>query len=195
MIVKSSRTVVWSSRPRVTWAATCTRASGPGPMGASGTLKTGKKANPATATQAIQNIVIYSTFNLLVREADIEHLLWFVSQHWTWWQDDIRTRWHYDMMTQWHDHMMTFWHDNMLTRWHDDRKLCRRLIVWYILLSDHNWVLVCRRAVPGDLWPERRTVEWYRQLQSWWRSWIRLPIQPQGWVISTLKTHFYSKDH
>ena len=39
-----------------------------------------------------------------------------------------------DQMTGWLDDWMTGWPDVQMTRWPDDRKLCRRLTIWYILI-------------------------------------------------------------
>ena len=39
-----------------------------------------------------------------------------------------------DRMTGWQDNWMTWLHDDQMIGWHDDRKLRRRLTVWYIFI-------------------------------------------------------------
>ena len=74
---------------------------------------------------------------------------WLDDQIMRWWNDwmKLMTGWPVDWMTKgpmmgllddqmtgWLDDWMTGWPDVQMTRWPDDRKLCRRLTIWYILI-------------------------------------------------------------
>ena len=52
------------------------------------------------------------------------------------WLSDWVTEWPSDRLTEWPSDRVTKWPIDQLTGWQDDRKLCRRLTVWYILMCN-----------------------------------------------------------
>ena len=52
------------------------------------------------------------------------------------WPSDWVTKWPSDQMTKWQNDQMTELSNDHMTGWQDNRKLRRRLTVWYIFISN-----------------------------------------------------------
>ena len=73
-----------------------------------------------------------------------------------------------DQMTRWLDDKMTRWPDDWMTGWHDDRKLCRRLNVWYILFHILNSKSISISKKSFLLWYKHKYIY---KLMTWWICW------------------------